>query len=216
VERLTVLVPPAVEPVALADAVLQCRDIVAADDTLVTRLISACRAFCEKELRQSFITQTLMLHLDGFPSSGGYYNRQIRQQGPTIPSWLPTSTVPIPLYRPPVQSVTSVKYYDQTGTLQTIDPATYTFEVGTPSRLAPKFGQTWPVVRPRPGAIEITYVAGYGDTAAAIPAGDLAVIQTAILLGLAGMYENRGDDSGGMNEDAMRSILSTLDHGSYG
>lgn len=134
-------------------------------------------------LGRALLTQTLELRLDEFPPfpaptasrfNGGYY--------PTF-----GMAAPIVLPMPPLQSVTSIKYLDGTRTLQTMDPATYIGETATlQGRIVLPQGQAWPTdVALEPHAVRITYVAGYGADASALPIG---IKQAAKLL--VGMYYN--------------------------
>ena len=56
-----------------------------------------------------------------------------------------------------------------------------------PARLSETYGYSWPSTYDRLNAIEITFLAGYGATAATVP----ETIKQAILLLLAHYYENR-------------------------
>lgn len=205
----------AIEPVSLPEAKLHLRQDIPDDDALIAGLVTSARMHVETALRQALITQTVVLHLDQWPWGGGYMNRQIRQMGPTTPYWLPTSTFPINLFRPPVQSIGSVQYYDYAGNLNTIDPSLYLFEQGSPARISPVFGKVWPVAQPRVGSVQITYTVGYGDTAAAVP----EPAKTAMKLMVGAWYENREAVAAGAMAPvpmAVDALLATLDHGSYG
>lgn len=78
----------------------------------------------------------------------------------------------LPLRLSPVQSVTSVNYRDPNGALQTLAPAGYRlFGAGSwDPTIAPAYGAAWPEIQPGPEAVSVTFVAGYGDTLADIPA----------------------------------------------
>jgi uncharacterized phiE125 gp8 family phage protein len=71
---------------------------------------------------------------------------------------------------PPVRSITSVRYIDQNGTWQTLAADRYRlFGAGSWSaELAPSEG--WPTVGGSRGAIEVTFIAGYGDEIEDVPA----------------------------------------------
>ncbi|HUT92362.1 MAG TPA: phage head-tail connector protein [Thermoguttaceae bacterium] len=72
------------------------------------------------------------------------------------------------LPRPPLATVTSVKYYDTSEVLQTL--ATSVYEVitdQTPGLIRLKYQQTWPALRGHPDDILITYTCG--SSAAAVP-----------------------------------------------
>lgn len=74
----------------------------------------------------------------------------------------------INLQRGPVQSVTSVTYYDPTNAQQTVDPTTYRFSQPSyfPGRLEPV--TFWPVAYPRPDAVTITFVTGFTSIPASL------------------------------------------------
>lgn len=80
----------------------------------------------------------------------------------------------------PVIAVTSVQYVDTDGATQTLDPANYALidRLDTPS-LFPAYGKSWPAARSFPGAVSITFEAGYGADMETIPAPlRQAVMQT--------------------------------------
>lgn len=224
--RLKLITPPSVEPVTLAEAKLHARIEIDDDDTLVTSLIIAARRYCETVLRSALITQTWTLYLDGFPGGGGYWNREARQlimglggfptvMMPTL-GFIPNSTGIIDIPMQPLQSITNVKYYDQQGVLQTFPSASYVVSTGTTGRIQPAYTQVWPVAQPRIDAVQITFVAGYGDTAAAVS----ETTKTAMKMLVAGLYENREHitDVGnnfGVVPMAVDALLSADDPGIY-
>jgi uncharacterized phiE125 gp8 family phage protein len=85
----------------------------------------------------------------------------------------------------PVQSVTSIKYYDADNVQQTLTVSDYLLDDGV---LTPKRGVSWPQPYDRGDAYEIVFVAGYG-VPADVPAG---IIHAAKLI-LAHYYETRED-----------------------
>ena len=195
--RLVLVTPPAVEPVTLAEAKLHARIEYSDDDALVTSLIVSARRYCETVIRAAFIAQTWTLMLDSFPSAGGYYNRAIREIWPSLgglpsglgfyPGMIPNSTGVIDIPLPPLQSISSVKYYDFSNTLQTVSPSTYNVSVGTPGRIQPAYSKVWPISRPTIDAVQITFVCGQGNDAAHVSEN----VKTAIKMLVAHWYENR-------------------------
>ena len=170
-------VPPAVEPVSLAEAKLHMRVDLDDDDALIQKLIEAARRHTEDFTSRSLITQTWKLTLDRFPESLLLWRWD---------AWTCSNVIELP--KPPLQSVTSVKYYDPDGVLQTLAASKYLVDAVTePGRIAPVTGEFWPATQDRINAVEIIYVAGYGAAAANVPAGLLAAIK----LLLANWYENR-------------------------
>lgn len=192
-----VIVEPAIEPITLAQAKVQCRidDDITSEDDLITDMIVAARRHCEKYSKRAFITQTIQHNLDAFP-----FWRNWSLIGP-----------PIQMLKPPVQSVVSLQYYDESGTLQTFDPTLYTFDgFSQPGRIVRNEIQPWPIVAFVPNAVQITAIHGYGDDPTDVP----ATIRKAILLHLAWQYRNRGDQEG--TTAPPQAIYDLLDNESYG
>lgn len=132
------------------------------DDAQLTDALAGAHRYAEHYTQASIGAQTLELALDAFPVS-----------------WI---TLP----RGPVTGIVSVKYLDQDGTLQTLDPGAYKLDThNTPARLFPAFGTRWPSARCEVNAVLIQYTAG--DDTAEI---DKAVI-SALKLITAHLYENR-------------------------
>jgi uncharacterized phiE125 gp8 family phage protein len=162
---LVIVTPPAAEPVSLAEIKLHLRiePDVSAEDDLLNSLIKAARLHAERVTGRALVTQTQKLTLDYFPEWG------------------------IELPNPPLQSVTSVVYWDLNETQQTLAAANYKVVTATtPGFVEPAYGEVWPSTLEISGAVEITFVAGYG-AAAAVP-DDL---KAAIKLLVGHWYRNR-------------------------
>lgn len=183
---LTLTSPPASEPVTVAEAKARLRVTVAAEDGDIASLIQQARALAEAACQRAFVTQTYSLKLDDFP----------RGRDRTI--YLP---------RPPLQSVSSVTYYDAAGAPQALGPAGYWVAPGgEPGRLLPPAGAEWPAVQAgRPEAVEVVYVAGYGDAAAVPPPAKAAILLTCAAL--------REDPAGAALPEAARKFLDALETG---
>lgn len=161
---LKLITPPTTFPIDLASAKLHCRVDIADDDTLITALITAATEMAEQKTGRAIMTQTLELTLDAFPEA-------------------------FELTRVPVQSVTSVKYYDTTGTQQTLSNTLYALDAADDfgfAHISPVYGGTWPTTRDQINAVAVRYVAGYAD-AASVPQS----IKNWILLMVSTMYANR-------------------------
>ena len=160
---LKLITAPTEEPLTLAEAKLHLRVDGTDEDSLITALIVAAREAAEHETGRAFVTQTLELVLDEFPEA-------------------------FVLRRPPVASVTSVKYLDPaTGAELTLDPAdTLLDNISEPAYLVPAYGKSWPTARATANAVRVRYVAGYG-AAAAVP----VAIKQWMKLAIGTMYENR-------------------------
>jgi uncharacterized phiE125 gp8 family phage protein len=97
--------------------------------------------------------------------------------------------VELRLPKPPLQSVTSIQYYDiDDNPAVTVDSSTYLVDADSwPGRIYLRDGQSWPSVTLREiGGVVIQFVAGYGD-ADDVP----APIRQAMQLILSDWYENR-------------------------
>jgi uncharacterized phiE125 gp8 family phage protein len=202
-----IITPPAVEPVTVAECKLDARVDHPDEDALFATLIAAARQEVEQTARRALITRTLELSLDRFPPA----------------RWLP-------LPYPPLLSLVSIRYYDQTGAEQTIDPAGITPPgITSPGRTSPGItspGITSPgiivIADEEPGRIalapdaawprdlhefariRIRYTAGYGPTAADVP--DYYKFDVRGLVKLA--YEHRF----GWTPDAERAQSMFLAH----
>lgn len=153
--NLRITSAPAVEPVSTSEAKLHCRVDYDADDTLFAAWITAAREYAETYQRRALITQMLEMSLPAFPCGE------------------------IVLPRPPLQSVTSIAYVDANGDSQTLNSSLYQVDTrGIVGRVKPAYGQVWPSTRCETyNAVTITYVAGYGDAATAVPRATVAAIK---------------------------------------
>lgn len=162
---IKVITPPASEPVTLSEAKAQCRVDISTDDTLITSYISAARRLCERINWRAFMTQTLEVWFDAWPS---------------------TDSIRLP--RPPLQSVTYIKYYDEDSVVATLSSSTYFVDtISERGRIVLNTDQSWPSVTLRPAnGVVVRYVAGWAS-AADVP----ETIKQAILLVVGHWYENR-------------------------
>ena len=101
-------------------------------------------------------------HIDG---ASGQFGRSFNSQ--TLELRTDTFCDPIRLFYGPVQSITSVKYLDSSGTEQTISSANYVCEGDVLSLVS---GATWPTPVTQAGAVRVRYVAGDGVIPAAVMA----------------------------------------------
>lgn len=131
---------PTLEPFTVEEAKAQIRSVQAQEDALVTSYIKSARAAAEAHLGRVLLTQTWTLAISDF-----------------------VTVIPLP-FAAPLQSVTSVKYYDEAGVQQTLSSTAYTVDTRSrPGRIALASGQSWPAVQSlrRVNRIEIVYVAGW-------------------------------------------------------
>lgn len=178
---LKLITAPASEPVTVSEAKARLHITIDDEDTDLAAMIPESRELCEAGCQRAFVTQTYSLYLDRFPRGCG----EIR------------------LPRPPLQSVTWVKYYDGAGDLQTLDASAYYVTTGAePGRIRPV--TYWPETQLRPEAVEVQFVAGYG-LAAAVP----SAAKSAILLTIKSLRDAPESDL----PPAARRMLDTLETG---
>jgi uncharacterized phiE125 gp8 family phage protein len=97
----------------------------------------------------------------------------------------------IEIPKPPLVSVTSVKYVDTAGATQTMDPSLYLVQAPAGprcarGRVALPFAAVWPITLRQMGAVTVRFVCGYG-AAAAVP----ALLKSAMKLDIGTLYANR-------------------------
>ena len=63
----------------------------------------------------------------------------------------------------PVVNVVSVQYLGMDGLVDTVDPADYIVNYGTPATITPVFGTVWPIAMPQESSVFVTYEAGYAS-----------------------------------------------------
>ena len=158
--RVTVVTPPVLEPVTVADARLALGQAAGADAPVLALHIISARELAERFTGRAFITTTLCLHLDAFPASS-----QLDWWDGVRDGVLPERQASITLARPPVQAVTSITYTDSVGVTQTVDSGHY-YLAGDRVILTP--GNAWPSGA-RTGTVQITYTAGYGADPSFVP-----------------------------------------------
>jgi len=162
--NLSVTSAPAAEPVTVDDIKAHSRVDLADEDGWIRDAISAARRLCETFTKRAFVTQTLRLSLDQMPAWEFY------------------------LPRPPLVSVTTIKYQDSSNVQQTISGSAYTVDTySEPGRITPAYNTSWPTGIVHTNAIEVIYVAGYG-AASAVPAS----IKQAIKMTVESWYQERG------------------------
>lgn len=174
-----------VEPVSIAQAKSHCRVSGDEDNALFAAYLKAARMLCEEATGRAFLQQTWRLSRDHFPEWQMSGLNPVTLQAP---HWSGYYLPPVLLPRTNLIGIVSVTYLDFSGTRQTLDPALYMTDAdGSPASLSPAAACIWPAVLPTPGSVQVTYKAGFGTTADAVP----APLQLAILQLVAHWYENR-------------------------
>lgn len=152
---------PAFEAVTLAEAKAQARVLHDADDTLLTRLLTAAREQVEADAGLAIVERTWRQRLDQFP--GEDY---------------------IEIKRRPLQSVESITYQDADNAQQTWDDDEYTVDTDRLRGVVLlNYDEDWPITRDGRNAVTINFTAGFPD-ADSVP----ALAKQAILLLTAHWY----------------------------
>ena len=193
-----VLLPPAGEPLTLAEAKLACRvDVdLTADDDFIFDLIVKARVYCEDTLGQALISQTILTTWDRFPrgsqmgglqyQSEGLWDQRVPMTELASRAWPDRATFRLP--RNPVQNVASVQYTDLANVLQTLATTLYRVDyLSDPCRITPSYGNIWPLTVMQTQAISCQAVVGFGPSTSIV--GSIAAgIQTVTPASMYGIY----------------------------
>lgn len=142
------ITPPAALAVSLAAAkgALRIEQDDTSRDSEVTGWVEGVVGDAEFLTGRAFVTQGWRVTLDAFPEA-------------------------IELLRAPLAEVTSVRYVDQDGQLQTLDPDDYQVDdVSEPGYVVPAPGKAWPATAARINSVMVDYICGYGADDTAVPA----------------------------------------------
>lgn len=163
VSRATLVTGPTTEPVTLAEArkQLELSPSDTAHDDHLALLIQAAREQWEHDTDSACLTQTWRVNTCEWDAY----------------------TIPLP--KRPVQSITSITYYDTANVSQTLSTDIYSLDAASRA-VKLKYRQVWPAIADRWDAITITYVAGY-TSVANVP----AIHKQAMRLLISHYFENR-------------------------
>ena len=158
---MKIITAPAIEPVTLAEVreTLGFQTGDTGQDAIITRRITSAREWVEGITHRALITQTREIRMDTFLS-------EIK-----LPSAL---------------TITSVKYIDTNGVLQTVAAGDYVLDnYSDMAILRTAYSSIWPSPRDELNAVRIQFTAGYGPTAADVP----SLIRETVM-GLVGHWMN--------------------------
>ena len=163
------VVPPAVEPVSLAEVKAHVRldEGMTQDDALLSALIGVARDSAERWLGRALIHQTWRMVCDASPVVG---------------------IVELP--NPPLVSINHIKTYDDRDGEKVFAAENYYVDPARqPGRIVLRAGAVWPCAQRAANGFEVEYVAGYGVTGEDVP----PAIRRGILIHVAALYAERGD-----------------------
>lgn len=161
---ITVVTPPATEPLDIFEAKSQLKVGHDFENTDIEFLITAARELAESFTRRAFITRTLDLKLPCFPGDAIF------------------------LPQPRLIAVSSITYVDTNGDSQTLSSSTYASDAShLPGIVYPAYNESWPSTRAQRQAVTVRYTAGYGSSASDVP----GPIRAAIRLIVGHLYKHR-------------------------
>lgn len=182
---LVVSTAAASDPISVAELKTHCRIDTDAEDDYISALISAATQDTQAVQWRQFVNATYTLTLSAFPV-GDY----------------------IELPRPPLSSITSLKYLDADGAQQTWASSNYRMDKSCePGRICLAYNVSWPTIRSQSNAIEIVFVAGYGAAGSNVP----EIHRHAIRFKAAHWYENREPVSNGLSVAEVPMTAKRLD-----
>lgn len=180
---LSLITAPTELPVTAAQAAIHSRiDDPIADAADINARLEAAVTDRQAFTRRQFIEATWELWLDAWPADG---------------------IIRIP--RPPLKTLTSIKYVDPDGTEQTWTDTLYTVvkPAGPNAQhgyVVPAYGQSFPSIRSVPAGIKVRFVAGFG-AAAAVP----EIYKQAVKLVFGEMYAFREEQTTGTVSKNLRA-----------
>lgn len=178
--RLTLMRAPSTDVITLEEAKLHMRVDTDDDDMLISGLIRTATAKIDG--RNGSLGRCLLVQQYRFSISAFY------------------DEIVLPL--PPVLSVDDINYVDSSGMPRSLDAGTYRVaglgdEEG--ASVCRARSVAWPCTAGVPDAVQITFTAGFGETAAEIP----YPIRQAILMHVAHLYDNRGAVTSGNDQSQI-------------
>ncbi len=166
---ISVTVEPTLEPIDILDVKRHLRITNNDSNMLLETYLKAARMHAEEFTGRAFVQRTYEQKFDAFSDE----------------MWL---------RRPPLQSVSSVKYIDTSGVEQTLSSDNYDVDTASiPGRINLAYNKNWPTIRDQVNAVTVTFIAGYQgsgspqDLRANIPHN--AILAMLLLIGH--FYENR-------------------------
>lgn len=166
--NISLITPPAIEPLTLAQAQTQCRIDPGStyENPLLTLYISAARQLTEKITRRAFFNQVWQRTLDTFPLATSLDYAATPADKWNLPVYgAMENRLVIDLPLGPVLAVNSITYTDYHGDVLTLPPSAYNADLtGVPCRLTPSQESAGATVWPfqggyLPGSVNIQWQA---------------------------------------------------------
>lgn len=165
-ENYEVITPAVTTPVTLANVKEHLKEYGTDNDAYITRLINVATDLGERITGRDFINKEYRAYLDYFPYRGLLEIRKTK-----------------------LQSIVNIQYYIN-NTLTLWDVSNY-YNTNTSyySEIDTVDNNVYPSTDCRKQAVQIQFIAGYGDSADDVP----DTIKQGLYMIIANLYENRGD-----------------------
>jgi len=178
----SVITAPTVEPATVAELKTFARIDTTTEDTFLELLIKAAREASEFYMNRAFLEQTVRIRMDYWPEGKDH--------------------IELPL--PPFISLSKFVTVDEDDTETAYSADSYYIVTDcVPAKLAIVMGATPPTNEDRAvGGIIVQYIAGFGSTAAYVP----AMIRLAVQMWATNAYENRVVDMSKPPDEVKRLL----------
>ena len=178
--------PPTGMPVTLDEVKTFARLDSMDEDALIEMFVQAATSAAEEYMGRSLMQRTVTMRFDFFP---GIISM--------LPRFLATSSLPVPLIKPPLVSVTEVRTLYEDNSVAAIWPLDQFYWLdGDQAEFVIRRGSVPPInVERYKNGFEIDYVAGYGISGATLTQQRAAIpapIKIGLLVWAAAMYSQRG------------------------
>ena len=204
--RLSLVTAPLIFPVTLQEVKDFLRITSTDEDNLLNNYIAVATGNAESYTRRAFITQTWQMFMDQYPCQDKDMWWDGVKQLP-ISTLVESNGFYIP--KPPLQSVTHFKTYDDNDVASIFSTSSYQVSVysgdyAENGRITLRDSGTYPEYTRNADGIEIEFICGYGDNADDVP----WQIKQGILQEISYMYQHREEcGSDGMNCCVARGLL---------
>ena len=144
-------------------------------DSEVTELIADATNFLERACNRSFVAQTWVVTLPGFPQNVGWFPYYAMPYNQVYNYYMHLHPNRIVIDLPPTTAINSVQYYDSNNSLQTLVSGTDFAFINSTNQAAwiEPINGDWPTTFCRGDAVKIEFVAGSppgtGDSSSTLP-----------------------------------------------
>lgn len=184
--QLELVTAPAITPITLAQAKSQMRVDTTAEDTYITALINEATNYVQQNTNLQLITATYKQYLKEFPADDKS----------------------IEFMSNPVQSITSIKYTDTDGVVQTWAASKYELDAKSlPGIVQPISTQDYPDTKDVVNAVIIEHKTGFGDATTDVPDNLIRAVKLLVNF----WYDNRVTiKATGQDIDIPKAVQSLL------